>query len=110
MAGVDIVDVQMRRLGVGFAGAGAGWKGILAWRAKAGIVFPPSPMRRLPGVTIPASAALTEALSTWRDRVESRALPVAGDEDGNGVLMKARMSSRSAAVAKPCAAGRTNGP
>jgi hypothetical protein len=42
--------------------------------------------------------------------VEGRALPVAGDEDGNIILIRAGMPGYSAPLAKPCAAGRTNGP
>ena len=45
-----------------------------------------------------------------QDRVEGGALPVAGDKDGNVVLVKARMPGRSASFAKPCAADRTGGP
>jgi hypothetical protein len=50
------------------------------------------------------------AVDLRQDGVEGRALPVAGDEDGNVVLIKAGMSGRSAPLAKPFAAGRTNGP
>ena len=35
-----------------------------------------------------------------RRRDESRAFPVAGDEDGDGVLVEARMPGRSAAFAR----------
>ena len=45
-----------------------------------------------------------------QDGVEGRALPVAGDENRNVVLMKARMPGRSAPFAQPCAADRTTGP
>jgi hypothetical protein len=50
------------------------------------------------------------AVDLRQDRVEGRALPVAGDENGYVVLIKPRMSGRSAALAKPCAASRTSGP
>ena len=40
------------------------------------------------------------AVDLRQDRVEGRALPVAGDENGNVVLMKARMSRRSAPLAR----------
>ena len=42
---VEVVDVQVRRLGVGFSGAGTPWNRIPALRAKAAIAFPPSPTR-----------------------------------------------------------------
>ena len=45
-----------------------------------------------------------------QDRIEGRALPVAGDENGNVVLMKAGVPGRPAAFAKPCATDRTSGP
>ena len=45
VVGVDVVDVQVGRLGVGFPGEGTAWKGIPALRAKAAIALPLSPMR-----------------------------------------------------------------
>jgi hypothetical protein len=45
VVGVDVVDVQVGRLGVGFLGEGTAWKGTPALRAKAAIAFPLSPMR-----------------------------------------------------------------
>ena len=42
--------------------------------------------------------------------VEGRALPVAGDEDGNIVLIGTRMAGGAAPLAKPRAAGRTIAP
>ena len=50
------------------------------------------------------------AIDLRQDGVEGRALPVAGDEDRDIVLIKARMPSRSAPLAKPFSADRTNGP
>ena len=50
------------------------------------------------------------AVDLRQERVEGRALPVAGDKDGNVVVVKARMPGPSAAFAKPCAADRTGGP
>ena len=50
------------------------------------------------------------AVDLRQDGVEGRAFPIAGDEDGNVVLIKARMSGLSTPLAKLFAAGRTNGP
>ena len=43
-------------------------------------------------------------------RVEGRAAPVAGDENGNVVRMESRMPGRPAPFAKPCAGDRTIDP
>ena len=64
VVGVDGVDVGWGASGAGFPGASTAWTGIPALRAKAAIGRPPSPIRWLPGVTIPASAAPMEAPST----------------------------------------------
>ena len=45
-----------------------------------------------------------------QDGVKGRALPVAGDKNGNIVLMKARMSGLAAAFARPDEADRTARP
>jgi hypothetical protein len=50
------------------------------------------------------------AVDLSQDRVEGGAVPVAGDKNGNVVLIKASMSGRSAALSKPFSAGRTGGP
>ena len=54
--------------------------------------------------------AYGSAVDLRQDRVEGGAVPVAGDKDGNIVLIKASMSGRSAALSKPFSAGRTSGP
>jgi len=50
------------------------------------------------------------AIDLGQHRIEGRALPVAGDENGNIVLVEARMSRRPSPLAKPFAADRTIGP
>jgi hypothetical protein len=46
VVGVDVIDVQVRRLGGRLSQRRHGpWKGIPALRAKAAIAFPPSTMR-----------------------------------------------------------------
>ena len=46
VVGVDVVDVQVGRVGGGLSRRRHGpWKGIPALRAKVAIAFPPSPMR-----------------------------------------------------------------
>ena len=79
-----------------------------ARRAKLTIGRPPSLMRWLTGVTTPARDG--GAVDLRQNRVEGRALPVAGDEDGNGVLIRARMPGLAASLAKPCAEARSGGP
>ena len=75
---------------------------MVARRAKAAIAFPPSPMEMIarrdefPG----AGEAHRSAVDLGQDRVEGGAVSVAGDKDGNVVLIKASAPGRSAALAR----------
>ena len=111
VVGVDVIDVEVRRLG--------GWLS----RGRHGVERNPGSAgesgNRLAAVADEMIAGRDNAgeggpdrsaVDLRQDGVEGRSLPVSGDEDGNVVLMKARMPRRSAAFAKPCAASRTSGP
>src|SRR5271166_6231799 len=60
MVGIDVVEMEIRRLGVGLPGIGRTWVGIAARRAKATIAVPPSQQNWLAEVTTPPSAAAME--------------------------------------------------
>jgi hypothetical protein len=57
VVGVNVVEVEIRRLWVGLPGIGRMWAAIAARRAKATIAVPPSQQKLLAGATTQPSAA-----------------------------------------------------
>lgn len=108
--GVDVVDVQMGRLGGRFARRGDGVKGDAGFAGEGGD-RPAAVADQMIGGRDNSGkrCAYGSPVDLRQNRVESRALPVAGDEDGNVVLIKAGMPGRSAALSKPFSAGSTSG-
>ena len=101
MVGVDVVDVQVRRLGGRFSGRRHGVKSYPGSAREGG--------DRLSTVADEMIVARDDAgerranrgaVDLGQNGVEGRALPVPGDKDGNVVLMEARMSRRSAAFTR----------
>ena len=98
VVGVDVVDVQMGRL--------RGW---LSWRehrvernpgsAGEGGDWPADQMVVL-GDHAGQRSSYGSPVDLRQDRVEGRALPVAGDENGNIVLIKASMPGLAASLAR----------
>ena len=87
--------------GVGFPGEGTAWKGILGPAREGG--------QRLAAIADEMICGRHDArqrrgdrsaVGLRQNRVEGRALPVAGDEDGNIVLIGTRMTGRSAPLAR----------
>jgi hypothetical protein len=110
VVGVDVIDVQMRRLGrrlsrrrhgvegnAGPAGEAGDWKAAVADQMIDG--------RNDPG----KRRANGGAGDLRQDRIEGCALPVARDQDGNAVLISTRMPGLAAPLAKPRAEGPTVG-
>ena len=111
MVGVDVIDVEVRRLGGRLSRRGYGVERNPGSAGESG--------DRLPAVADEMIARRDDpdercfhrsAVDLRQDRVEGRALPVAGDENGNVVRMESRIPGRPAPFAKPCAADRTTGP
>ena len=99
--GVDVGDVEVRRRGGRLARRGHGVKGNFGFAGEGG--------DRLPAVADQMIFARHDArqrrfdrgaVVLRQDRVEGRAPPVAGDEDGNVVRMESRMPGRAAAFAR----------
>jgi hypothetical protein len=110
VVGVDVVDVQVRRLGGRFAGRGRGVKGNLGLAREGG--------DRLATVADEMIARRDEAgegcahrsaVDLGQDRIEGRALPVAGDQNGDVVLMEPRDVGPFRPAFAPYAADRTIG-
>ena len=111
VVGADIIDVQVRRLRGRLSRRGHSVEGNAGSAREGG--------QRLAAISDEMICGRNDARQHGGDRgvvvlrqysVEGRAFPVAGDEDGNVVLIGARMPGRSASLTKPCAAGRTSGP
>ena len=101
MIGVDVVDVQVRRRGGRLSRRRHGVEGNPGSTGESG--------DRLAAIADKMIArrdnsgegeAHRSAVDLGQDRVEGGAVPVAGDEDGNVVLVKARMPGRSAAPSR----------
>jgi hypothetical protein len=87
--------------GVGFPGAGTTWKGNPGSAGESGDRFPAIADEMIARRDDAGEGeAHRSAVDLRQDRVEGGAVPVAGDEDGNVVLVKARMPRRSAALAR----------
>ena len=111
MIGVDVIDVQMRRLWGGLSRRRHSVEGNPGFARKGGD-RPAAVADQMIAVRDDAGerGCHGSAVDLGQHRIEGRALPVAGDEDGNVVLIKARMSGRAAPAFAPFAADRTIGP
>jgi hypothetical protein len=101
VVGVDVVDVQVRRFGGRLSRRGHSVEGNAGSAGEGG--------QRLAAI---ADEVISRghnprqrggdrgAVIVRQDSVESRALPVASDEDGNVVLIGARMPGRSASLTR----------
>ena len=111
MVGVDVVDVQVRRVGGWLSWRRHGVEGNPGSAGEGGQRFAAIADEMIAGRHDPRQHGGDRgAIGVQQNGVQRRALPVAGDEDGNIILIRAGMPGYSAALAKPCAADRTNGP
>jgi hypothetical protein len=102
VAGVDVIDMEVRRLGGRLSRGGYGMERNPGFAGESG--------DRLPAAVADEMIARRDdpgercfhrsAVELRQDRVEGRALPVASDENGNVVRMEARMPGRSAPFAR----------
>jgi hypothetical protein len=111
VVGVDVIDVQVRRLRGRFSRRGHSVEGNAGPAREGGQRLAAIPDEMICGRDDARQHGGDRSVVVLRQNgVEGRALPVAGDEDGNIILIRAGMPGYSAPLARLCAADRTNGP
>ena len=111
MVGVDVIDVEVRRLGGWLARRRHGVQGNFGLARKRGdrsaaiadqMIFGRDDARQ--------RRADCGAVDLRQDGVEGRALPVASDKNGNVFLIRGRDASPILHACAACGANRTGGP